>query len=184
MEIRITTQQILNVLQVLSWIIFIGLCIEAGGVIFNALYVLFYNPAGVYHYADGSTLAALLHYDQSQYVVQVTLMTIVSILRALLFYLIVKVLYEKKLDMVKPFNKAISRFISNMAYVCLGIALFSSWGAGCVKQLVAKGVLMPSIETLNLGGADVWLFMSITLFVIVQIFKRGIELQQDHDLTI
>ena len=85
MEIKITTQQILNVLHVLSWIIFIGLCIEAGGVIFNALYVLFYNPAGVYHYADGSNLSALLSHDQTQYVEQVSLMAIVSGLRALLF---------------------------------------------------------------------------------------------------
>jgi hypothetical protein len=184
MEIRITTQQILNVLQVLSWIIFIGLCIEAGGVIFNACYVLFYNPAGVYHYADGSTLAALLNYSQSQYIVQVTLMAIVGVLRALMFYLIVKVLYEKKLDMAKPFNMAMNRFMSNMAYLCLGIALFSAWGAGCVTELVAKGVLMPTVEVLNLGGADVWLFMSITLFIIVQIFKRGMELQQENDLTI
>ena len=36
MEIRITTNQILKLLEVLSWIIFIGLCIEAGGIAFKS----------------------------------------------------------------------------------------------------------------------------------------------------
>ena len=31
MEIRITTKQILLFLNILSWIIFVGVCIEAGG---------------------------------------------------------------------------------------------------------------------------------------------------------
>jgi hypothetical protein len=43
---------------------------------------------------------------------------------------------------------------------------------------------MPDIENMRLGGADVWLFMGVTLFVIAQIFKRGIEIQTENDLTI
>jgi hypothetical protein len=30
----------------------------------------------------------------------------------------------------------------------------------------------------------VWLFMSVTLFVIAQIFKRGIEIQTENELTV
>ena len=41
---KISTKQILNILLVISWIIFIGVCIEAGGFIFSAFYTLVINP--------------------------------------------------------------------------------------------------------------------------------------------
>ena len=43
---------------------------------------------------------------------------------------------------------------------------------------------MPGIQYLGLGGADVWLFMCVTLYVIAQIFKRGIEIQSENELTV
>ena len=36
----------------------------------------------------------------------------------------------------------------------------------------------------SLEGADIWLFMGVTLLVIAQIFKRGIEIQDEHELTV
>ena len=53
-----------------------------------------------------------------------------------------------------------------------------------LSGLVKKGVNMPDIQYLHLGGADVWLFMGVILFVIAQIFKRGIEIQTENELTI
>ena len=47
-----------------------------------------------------------------------------------------------------------------------------------------NGIYVPSVEELHIGGADVWLFMSVVLFVIAQIFKRGIEIQTENDLTV
>ncbi|RZL33826.1 MAG: DUF2975 domain-containing protein, partial [Pedobacter sp.] len=35
-----------------------------------------------------------------------------------------------------------------------------------------------------LGGADVWIFMAIVLLLINQILKRGVELQNENNLTI
>ena len=48
----ITTKQILKVLLVLSWIIFIGICIEAGGCIFSACYTLLINPINAASFLD------------------------------------------------------------------------------------------------------------------------------------
>ncbi len=66
----------------------------------------------------------------------------------------------------------------------LGIGLFSFWGAKYSEGLVNKGVKIPDLQYLRLGGADVWLFMGITLLIIAQIFKKGIELQNENDLTV
>ena len=105
-------------------------------------------------------------------------------MRAYLFYLIIKILHDKKLDMAQPFSKEVGRFILRMSYVTLLIGLFSWYGVKYTEWLVQQGVKMPDIQYLRLGGADVWLFMSVTLFVIAQIFKRGIEIQTENELTV
>lgn len=184
MEIKITTTQILKILYVLSWIIFVGLCVEAGGFIFNAFFTSVINRIDAKHFWQQVDLSNLYNYDHGYFLVVTFLMIIVSVLRALLFYLIVKILHDKKLNISQPFNKETGKFIFNVAYLSFGIGLFSWWGVKYAEWFSSKGVTMPDVEHLRFGGADVWLFMSVTLFVIAQIFKRGIEIQTENELTI
>ena len=86
--------------------------------------------------------------------------------------------------MSQHFNQEFGRFIFQVSYLSLGIGLFSNWGVNYTGWLVGQGVEMPDIRHLRLGGADVWLFMGVTLFVIANIFKRGIEIQSENELTI
>src|SRR5512133_1889820 len=76
-------------LNVISWIIFIGLCFDAGAIIFNAFFTLFYNPFGTGKLWDVMNLAELYNYNQSWYVTIVSLIIITAVLKALMFYLIV-----------------------------------------------------------------------------------------------
>lgn len=184
MEIKISTNQILKILYILSWIIFVGVCIEAGGFIFNAIITLLLNPVGARKFWLEVDLSGLYEFDRGYFFVVTLLMIIVAILRAFLFYLIIKILHDKKLNISKPFNSEVGRFIFNVSYLAFGIGLFSFWGVKYTAWLIKQGVQIPDIQYLRLGGADVWLFMSVTLFVIAQIFKRGIEIQKENDLTV
>jgi len=181
---KITTKQMLKILYILSWIIFVGVCIEAGGFIFNAFFTLVINPVGAKHFWGQVDLSSLYAFNRGHFFAATSIMSIVAVLRAVLFYLVIKVLSVKKLNLVQPFNGEVGRFIFNMAYMALLIGLFSWWGAQYTGWLVRQGVKMPDIQYLRLSGADVWLFMGITLLVIAQIFKRGIEIQTENDLTI
>ena len=184
MEIKITTKQVLKILYIISWIIFVGVCIEAGGFISNAFYTLVINPINAKNFWPGMDLSGLYKYDHGYFFVETLLMSIVATLRACMFYLIIKILAEKKLDMSRPFSKDVGRFIFNISWLSLGTGLFSLWGVKYTAWLVKQGVDMPDIQYLRLGGADVWMFMGVTLFVIAQIFKRGIEIQSENELTI
>ena len=86
--------------------------------------------------------------------------------------------------MSQPFGSEMGRFIINLSYLAFGIGVFSWWGVKYSEWFVEQGVQMPDIHYLRLGGADVWLFMSVILFVIAQIFKRGIEIQSENELTV
>lgn len=174
----------LKALHVISWIIFIGVCIEAGGFIFNAILTFILDPVGAWKFWKEVDLSELYHYNQTYFVTVTSLMIIVAVLRAVMFYIILKIFNDKKISLSQPFNETVKRFIINIAWLALGIGLFSFWGAKYTEGIVTQGVNMPDLQHLRLGGADVWLFMGVTLLVIARIFKKGIEIQNENDLTI
>jgi hypothetical protein len=184
MEIKITSKQILIVLTILSWIIFVGLCIDAGGYITNTIYTMAINPVAAKNYWTKLDFSALYNYDHGHFLVVTLFMIIVKVLTAIMFYLIIKNLDSKKLDTAKPFKKEFGQFIQLLSLLALGIGFFSNYGINYAKWLAEKGINMPNTNQLNLDGAGVWLFMGVILLVIAQIFKRGIEIQDENDLIL
>jgi hypothetical protein len=178
-----STKQILKVLYIISWIIFVGICVEAGGFIVNAFFAL-RGPVDIKYLWHEVDLSALYQYDHGYFFVEMLFMSIVAVVKAWLFYLIIKILHDKKLNMSQPFNKEMGRFIFTVSYIALLIGLFSLWGVKYTEWLTLKGIKMPGIQCLHFGGADVWLFMCVVLFVMAQIFKRGIEIQTENELTV
>lgn len=181
---KISTKQTLKVLYVLVWIIFIGVCIEAGGFIFSTFYTLEINPINAHRSWPGIDLSSLYDYGRGYYLAEMSQISLVSLMKAVLFYLIVDILQDKRLDITQPFSKSMGRFLFRMSYLALLIGLFSWLGTKYTEGLVSKGVKLPDLQYQHLGGADVWLFMGATLFVIAQIFKRGIEIQTEIQLTV
>lgn len=184
MEIKISTRQMLNILQVIAWIIFIGLCIEAGGIIFNAIFTGVLEPEAANKMWQEIDLSNLYAFDHGYFFVITFLISIVTVMKAVLFYRIIKILHSNRLDLAKPFSREVGRFIFMVSYLAVGIGLFSIWSVNYADWLIKKGVKMPDLRYLRIGGADVWLFMGVTLFVIAQIFKQGIEIQSENDLTV
>jgi hypothetical protein len=180
----ISSSQVLKALEVISWIIFLGLCVDAGGTIFNAAYIHFLNPEAAKTSWQGVDFFDLYNYDKGQFMVIVLLMSIVLILKTIMFYLIVKIFIDKTLSLTQPFNHEIRKFISMLAYLAIAIGFFSNYGLDYSTWLEGKGILMPDKTKLPFSGPDVWFFMSVILFVISHIFKRGIELQEESELTI
>lgn len=184
MEIHISTKQILKALELVSWVIFTWLCVEAGGIIFSTIYTFAINAANASTFWPRADLSSLFAFDQGHFMVIVIYMTIVAVLKAILFYLIVKLFVGKKLDMSQPFSTALRRFLVKVAYLAIGIGMFSHMGCEYSKWLVTQNVQMPDMQTLHLSGDSVWFFMAVILFMVSQIVKRGIEIQTENDLTI
>jgi len=185
MEIKISTKQVLKVLEVLSWIIFIGLCIDAGGLAVNTIITLFINPQAVEHFWNGGDyLSQVYYFDQGHFLAVTIIVNIVAILKAIMFYMILKLFTKGRWDIARPFSRELSDFMIRFSYMALGIGLFSQFGFKYTKWLTEKGLAVANMEVLKIGGADVWLFMTVVLFVIGQMAKRGMELQAENDLTI
>ncbi|MBZ4188552.1 DUF2975 domain-containing protein [Niabella beijingensis] len=180
---RTNTTWVLTVLKIVVWILFVGICIEAGGFIANSFFALA-APSIVTRLWQQADLTDLFHYDRGYFFVMTLILGIVTTMKAWLFYLIIKTLYNKKLTLSQPFNEAVRRFILTSACIALFTGLFSLWGVEYSEWLIKRNVKMPDAQALSLGGADVWIFMSVILFVIAHIFKKGIALQTENDLTV
>ena len=177
------TKQVLNIFHVISWIIFVGLSIQAGGYLTNAAFTLA-KPEMVRYLWHEADLSALFSFARLHYFGLTLLIGIVAATKAWLFFVIIKMLGGKGINFKQPFVKEVQRFLLSLSILSLVIGVLSSYGKNYVQRLSMQGVSMPDTQSLVLGGGDVWIFMAIVLFVIAQLFKRGVEIQNENELTI
>lgn len=85
--------------------------------------------------------------------------------------------------MSKPFNSFVSRQITKISYFTLAIGILSYIARQTAKNLQHHGY---DIDNLNEFWADsqAFILMAAVIYVIATIFKKGIELQNESDLTV
>ena len=178
---KIKTKRMLAILNVLSWIIFICLSIQAGAFLFNLFFSLFINPVGAKYFQKGIDLSSLYAFGTGHFFATALMMILVAAMKAYMFYLII--LIFKMLNMVQPFSREVGRLIFKISYVALLVGMLSWSGFQYSEWLVGQGVKLPDMYT-YFGGGEVFLFMAVALFVVAQVFKRGIEIQSENELTV
>jgi hypothetical protein len=171
---------ILKALNVISWIIFIGLCIEAGALIFNFILTLF-NPIATHNIYKGLNLSDLYENHFAHFIGVLSFVVVLSFLKAYLFYLVVRIFM--KLNLVKPFTVEIANLIEKISIEAFAIALVNIIAYQYTKRLIQSGYEVSHIET-YWNDTAAFLMMAAIIFVISQIFKKGIELQNENDLTV
>ena len=175
-----TNTFVFNVLHVVAWIIFVGLCIEAGGLIVNFVFSL-YNPEFVQNLYQKLDLSEMHKQSKPVFFTMYSFVLAIAILKAILFYVVVVLM--GKIDLSKPFNSFASKQISRMSYLTLSIGLLSYIARESSKNLIHKGF---DTEPLNQFWADsqAFILMAAVIYVIATIFKKGIEIQNENDLTV
>ena len=167
-------------LQIVSWVIFVGLCIEAGAMIVNFVFSLF-KPEFVHNLYQKLDLSQMYNTNIWVYFGMYGFILTISILKAYLFYVVVMLLH--KIDLLKPFNSYVADQIKKISYITLGIGIFSLIAREISRSMVHYG-LEP--DTLNKFWEDgsAFLLMAAVIYVIATIFSRGVEIQNENDLTV
>jgi nanoRNase/pAp phosphatase (c-di-AMP/oligoRNAs hydrolase) len=174
------TDFLIKGLKIVSWIIFIGLCIETGAFLFNYVFSLF-KPIATQNLYKGLNLSQLYNQSKTSYTFLFSFLIIISVLKAYIFYIIIKLF--QKLNFVKPFSNDISQLISKVSYCIFSVGLIGLIAHQYTKQLIQKGFNVNEVENYwNDSGA--FLMMAAIVFVIAHIFKKGMELQNENDLTV
>lgn len=176
----IRTDFLLKVLNVITWIVFIGLCIESGALIFNFTYSIS-KPIVAHNIYKGLDLSGLQAKNLAHFIGLMSFIVLISTLKAYLFYLVVKIFL--KLNFVKPFSVEIAKLIEKISFEVASIAIVGAIAKQYTKRLIHSGYdISNAQEYWNDTGA--FLIMAATIYVIAQVFKKGIELQNENDLTI
>jgi hypothetical protein len=110
-------------LQIIAWIIFIGLCIEAGALLLQ------------------------------------------------------------KMNLSNPFSAYVSEQITKVSYCTFSIGLINYFAVSTSRNLVHKGYNIDQLNSFWVN-TEAFILMAAIINVISIIFKRGVELQQENELTV
>ena len=176
-----STRVILSILHVVSWIIFIGLCIKTGTIIISAIVSLAGNPVAAKNLYLGLDLSGMYNFSIEHYVSVVSLIAVVTAMKAHMFYVVPKVF--PKINLVHPFSVEVSKLISRISYIAMMIGIFMLIGNGYCEWLIKRGANLPHLDAYLGAGGEFLLFAGV-IFIIAQVFKKGIEIQSENELTI
>lgn len=174
------TQPGLMLITIVIWSIFIGLCIKAGALLFTFVYSIF-KPIVAQDLYEGLNLYGLLNQHFWNYVGVMTFLLIITGQKAYMFYLMILVFL--KINLVHPFSKEISKKISEISYVAFQIGLTIIIASAYFKWLVKRSFDVPALGGF-VGGAFEYLLMAALIYAIAQVFKRGVEIQSENELTV
>jgi hypothetical protein len=167
-------------LQIVAWLIFVGLCIEAGGLVVNFFFSL-YMPEFVVNLFQKLDLNSMYQQSKWAYFAMYSFAICISVLKAVLFFLVIQLLY--KLDLSKPFSSFVAKKITQISYFTFSIGILSFMARQTAQNLQHRGY---EIDALNQFWVDseAFILMAAVIYVIATIFSRGVEIQKENELTI
>ncbi|MBG7612379.1 DUF2975 domain-containing protein [Polaribacter sp. BAL334] len=167
-------------LQVVAWIIFVGLCIETGGLLVNFFFSLF-KPDMVQNLYQKLDLTDMYQESQMAFFGIYSFILVISFLKAYLFYIVIKLML--KMDLTKPFSDFVSEQILQLSYYTLSIGFLSLIGKQLAKNLIHYGF---ATHSLNQFWEDsrAFILMGAVIYIIATIFKKGVDIQNENDLTV
>ena len=168
------------ILQVIVWIIFVGLCIEAGGLLVNFGFSIF-KPESVKYLYQKLDLSAIYNQSQFAFYSLYSFMLSIALLKAYLFYLVIKL--TTKFDLSRPFNSLVAKQIIQISYITFSTGLLSYLAQQTSHRLFKNGFDTASLNQFW-GDSQAYILMAAVIFIIASIFTRGVELQKENDMTV
>lgn len=167
-------------LKIIAWLIFVGLSIEAGGLIVNFFFSI-YKPDFVHNLYQKLDLSEM--YNRSKYAFYgvYSFILVISFLKAYLFYVVVNLV--SNFNLTKPFNIYVSNHITRISYYTFSIGLISYIAQQFANNLMKRGFVTDNLNQFW-EDSQAFILMAAIIYIIAVIFRKGIEIQNENDLTV
>lgn len=167
-------------LHIIAWLIFVGLCIEACGLIVNFIFSI-YRPEFVQNLYQKLDLSEMYNRSKWAFFGMYSFILFISVLKAYLFYIVAMLMH--KIDLSNPFSSYVSEKITKISYCTFSIGILSHIARQTAKNIQHYGY---NTDNLNQFWADsqAFILMAAVIYVIAVIFKKGVELQNENELTV
>ena len=171
---------IFTALHIMAWLIFVGLSIEAGGLLVNFVFSIF-KPEVIGHLYQKMDLTGLYAQSAAAFYGVYGLILSIAILKAVMFYWVIQILMN--LNLSQPFNEYVSKKVMQISTMTLEIGILSYIGREIGRRLDFPGIDRALLNEFW-GNHHGFILMAAVMYVIAVIFKRGIALQQENEYTI
>lgn len=175
-----TNNIVFTILKIVAWIIFVGLSIEAGGLIVNFIFHL-YRPEFVENLSQTLDLRDLYNRNQWNFFAMYSFILIIAVLKAVLFYYVV--ILVSKIDLSNPFSSFVSKNITQISYYTLSIGLLSYLAQQFTKNMHHRGFVTDNLPSFW-ADSQAFILMAAVVYIIASIFKKGVAMQNEIDLTV
>ncbi|MBK7870574.1 MAG: DUF2975 domain-containing protein [Saprospiraceae bacterium] len=175
-----TNNLVFKGLYVVAWLIFVGLCIEAGGLIVNFFFSL-YKPEFVRNLYQKLDLAEMYNGSRLAFFGVYSFILTIAILKPCLFYTVIRLMHTMNLS--KPFSNFVSRQILLISYYTLIIGLLSHIARQVTKNLMHHGFVTDNLNQFW-EDSQAFILMGAVIYIIASIFKKGVDIQDENNLTI
>ena len=130
-------------------------------------------------YEADLTLFSIREHNMGYYVFAMCLTIAVFALKALIWYMVYALLSKLKLE--TPFSMEVEKKLERIAYLLLGVWIVGGFFWKTYMYYLSRdtGVQLPASNS-----TDEYLFMAAMIYIISQVFKRGIEIQEENQLTV
>ena len=173
------TEKVLMVLRILALMGGIWYSILCGSQLLT-LVASFINPDWAKRtYEVNLSIFSIRDHSTWFYVYAMCLIIAVSALKAFIWYVVFGLLSKLKLQ--TPFSIEVEKKLERIAYLLLGVWIVGSifWKIYIYYLSQATGIQLPTNNT-----GDEYLFIAGIVYIISQVFKRGIEIQEENQLTV
>lgn len=170
------TKRLLTVMLILTWIAFIGLMIKPGAILV-AYIVSCVNPEATRKMYPGLDQGALRQFSFWHYTLSVSFTLALYAMKAFVLYLVIKAM--SAVNLVNPFKMEMVRILEWISYVLLG-----TWIIATLHNMHTGWLMKRTGIEQETWPAETFIFIAGLVFIISQIFKRGVEIQSENDLTV
>ncbi|MCC6516607.1 MAG: DUF2975 domain-containing protein [Chitinophagales bacterium] len=167
-------------LYAVAWLIFVDLSIEAGGLLVNFFFSL-YKPELVQNLYQKLDMMPIFNESKWAFFSLYGFVLTVALLKVILFYILIVLMH--KMDLKKPFSTFVSKQISRVSYFTLSIGVLGYIAREITKSLNHYGFATNHLDQFW-SDSKAFILMGAVVYIIATIFKKGVDIQNENDLTV
>ncbi|MFD0964462.1 DUF2975 domain-containing protein [Pseudofulvibacter geojedonensis] len=165
----------IKVLHIIAWVLCVGIIIKLGGIAIS-YFASIANPEASKNLYNGLNLSAAYQLSFNHYSFMILGKIVLLAIQAYIIFLVARFL--KKINYSQPFNSNLLMVLNK-----INTSIINLWFATILFNIHLIYLKKVYNITYPLASID-FILLTVIIFILSSIFKRGIEIQQENELTI
>ncbi|HEV3222317.1 MAG TPA: DUF2975 domain-containing protein [Puia sp.] len=171
-----SSEKLLKIMPVLAWVVLILYVAEAGAILISYT-ISCINPEGTKDFYMGLNLYDLRQFGFWYYTGFVFFMVALPLMKSWISFLVIKTL--SKFNLKNPFSMEVARRLEKICFATLG-----TWFVTLLSNIYTSLLMKITGKLYGNWLSTEFIFMVGLLFIITTVFKRGVEIQSENELTV